>query len=222
MTSQTNVSYTFCRFPFGSFSLNLFILHRLWNKLSAYINHARCLLPGDLNPKVRNIEHRTYLLIINIHTMFQTKYNELTNQNTRTKKQKHKKKKVRTRSSRDSNQSRDLWYKRPTLYLCTTNRMTSHYDVILQKFGFITSGKSKNPYKFLFELVLEIDDECYYTQIITHKITCACSFIVYVLSYLIISSRSFFCFDIFFSSNENVRVSWLHITASKSSLWTQF
>ena len=29
-------------------SLNLFILHRLRNKLSAYINHARCLFPGDL------------------------------------------------------------------------------------------------------------------------------------------------------------------------------
>ena len=29
-------------------SLNLFILHRLRNKLSAYINYARCLHPGDL------------------------------------------------------------------------------------------------------------------------------------------------------------------------------
>ena len=221
MTSQTNVSYTFCRFPFGSFSLNLFILHRLWNKLSAYINHARCLLPGDLNPKVRNIEHRTYLLIINIHTMFRTKYNELTNQNTRTKT-----KKTKTKKSQDPL----ITGLEPGTFDTRGRRSTSapliewrhFYDVILQKFGFITSGKSKNPYKFLFELVLEIDDECYYTQIITHKITCACSFIVYVLSYLIISSRSFFCFDIFFSSNENVRVSWLHITASKSSLWTQF
>ena len=55
-----------------------------------------------------------------------------------------------------------------------------------------TSGKSKNPYEFLFGLILNIDDECYYTQIITHKIICARSFIVYVLSYLIISSRFFF------------------------------
>ena len=30
------------------------------------------------------------------------------------------------------------------------------------------------------------------------------SFIEYVLSYLIISSRSFFCLDIFFSFNQNV------------------
>ena len=28
--------------------LNLFILHRLRNKLSAYINHVRCLPPGGL------------------------------------------------------------------------------------------------------------------------------------------------------------------------------
>ena len=32
-------------------SLNFFILHRLRNKLSDLINHARCLLPGDLTSK---------------------------------------------------------------------------------------------------------------------------------------------------------------------------
>ena len=49
------------------FSLNLFILHQFRNELSAYINHARCLLPGDLtsthaviwkNPKVRTRSSR--------------------------------------------------------------------------------------------------------------------------------------------------------------------
>ena len=30
------------------FGLNLFILHRLRNKLSAYINQTRYVLPGDL------------------------------------------------------------------------------------------------------------------------------------------------------------------------------
>ena len=47
-------------------------------------------------------------------------------------------------------------------------------------------------------------------EIITHKINCARSFIEYVLSYLIISSRSVFCLVIFFSSNQNVAELWLH------------
>ena len=34
----------------NNFSFNLFILYQLWNKLSAHINHAQCLLPGDFKP----------------------------------------------------------------------------------------------------------------------------------------------------------------------------
>ena len=46
-------------------------------------------------------------------------------------------------------------------HLRYANRITSYDDVILQEFRFVTSGKSENPYELLFELVLEIDDECY-------------------------------------------------------------
>ena len=48
--------------------LNLFILHQLRNKLSAYINHDRCLLPGDSRcfcakiPKSEPAHHGTQTL----------------------------------------------------------------------------------------------------------------------------------------------------------------
>ena len=65
---------------------------------------------------------------------------------------------------------------------------------------------SENPY--LFKLILKIDD-LYNTQFITYKITCARTIIEYLLSYLIISSRSF-CYNIFFLSNQNVAESRLY------------
>ena len=53
---------------------------------------------------------------------------------------------------------------------------------MLKEFGFVISRKSENPYEFLFELILKID-ECCYTQIITYKISCARSCNENVLSY---------------------------------------
>ena len=89
-------------------------------------------------------------------------------------------------------------------------------DVILQEFGFISHSHSCYLNSFQKQMTSVIKRK------LSHIKLLARSFIEYVLSYLIVFSRSFFCFDIFFSSNQNEALQQNRDCIEKSILDTIF